>query len=87
MDSSQVIGTMIAACVLFAALTVFSGPLKAAARIFANACVGVLGIAAANFILASQNFAIGINFLTAGYIGVFGLPGFISLFIIKMALK
>ncbi|MCI8342568.1 MAG: transcriptional regulator [Firmicutes bacterium] len=87
MGSSSIIGTMIAVCVFFVVLTVFSKPLKFVARVFANACLGVLGMALANFLLASQNFAIGINFLTAGYVGLLGFPGFISLFIIKMALK
>ena len=86
MDSVSVIGTMIAAGTFFVVLVVFAKPIGILLKIFVNACIGVIGLMAANFLLAPLNFSVGINLLTAGFIGALGFPGFISLYIIKIIL-
>lgn len=86
MDSASVIGTMIAACTVFVVLVVMAKPLRFLMGFVVNSCLGVVAIAAANFLLSSFNFSLGINFLTAGFIGILGLPGFVGLLIIQLLL-
>lgn len=86
MDSNQVIGWMIIACLLFIVFVLFSKPLKAIAKICINSVIGVSALFIGNFILAPFGLGVGINVFTALVTGILGIPGFICLYILNIIL-
>lgn len=75
---------LLALVFLFLVVKVFSWPLKMFFKLLANAVLGVILLVVVNFIGASFNFAIGINWITALIAGCFGVPGVIFLVIFKL---
>lgn len=71
MDSTEMITAMILVCLSLIVLMVFSKPIKFLLRIAANTVVGCAIIA----VLHSLGLDIGINLLTAVFVGFLGLPG------------
>lgn len=86
MDSSRLILLMIALCLALILLLFMAKPLKVAARFLLNALLGAVGLTAANFLLQPIGVYVGVNLLTAGFIGILGLPGFASLLFIQAIL-
>ncbi|MCL2618279.1 MAG: pro-sigmaK processing inhibitor BofA family protein [Defluviitaleaceae bacterium] len=81
MGSHNVIMLMIGACLILILFLLFSNPLKALVRVVANGGLGIIGLAAANTLLAPLGVFVGINPVTAAIIGFLGLPGFVALYV------
>lgn len=86
-NSSQIIGWMIIACLLFAVFLIFAKPIKTLAKICINSVIGVSALFITNFLLAPIGLGVGINAVTALITGILGIPGFISLYLINYILK
>lgn len=86
MESSQIIGWMIIACLLFIVFLIFAKPLKIFAKLCINSIIGVSALFAANFILSPLGLSVGINVFTALFTGILGIPGIICLFIVNYML-
>ncbi|MDR2939171.1 MAG: pro-sigmaK processing inhibitor BofA family protein [Clostridiales bacterium] len=87
MDSSDMIKYMIIFCVAFMLILAMQKPLTYMLKVTINGLFGALGMFIANSLLAGLNLFVGINFLTIFAVGLLGLPGFISLYIINFMLK
>lgn len=55
-------------------------------RVLKNSALGVVGILAANFLLSGAGLAVGVNAVTVLVVGVLGLPGFVSLYAMRLLL-
>ena len=86
MSSLNTIGIMIAILFTFIGFIIFSKPIKSLLKFFLRSGLGLGGIVLVNFILSPLEIFIGLNYLTAFIIGILGLPGFISLYILKILL-
>jgi inhibitor of the pro-sigma K processing machinery len=75
---------LLALIFLFLVVKVFSWPVKMLFKLVANAVLGMILLIVVNFIGASFNFTIGINWITALIAGFFGVPGVIFLVIFKL---
>ena len=67
------------AVALLAALTFFSGPLKAVLRLIWNSAVGFMLLVIFNFFSGVFGLYIGVNAATAVTVGILGLPGFVMI--------
>ena len=83
MDSSLVISWMIIICLVFAGVILFSKRLKDRLRFAIQAVCGVLGSVIFNFLLTPFGLSIGVNYLNAFVVGILGLPGFVSLYLLN----
>ena len=83
MEYSIVIKWMIGICMVFIGLVVFSKPLKYILRFLIQAVCGMLGAVVFNFILSPFGLTIGLNYLNLFIVGLLGVPGFISLYVIS----
>ncbi len=63
---------------------VFIWPLKSIIKLIINSILGGVLIAIINYFGTSFNFHIGLNILTALFVGILGIPGAILLSIIKL---
>ena len=63
------------------AILFFSRQIKAAFTIVRNAILGIVGILAANILLAPVGIAVGVNLMTTFVVGVLGIPGFLLLYL------
>jgi len=86
MIASDIIMLMIAACVVLVIITLFADPLKTLIRVAIGSVVGVVGMVAANTLLAPFGVFVGVNLITALIVGVLGIPGFIMLYITSLML-
>ena len=86
MTPSQMIYIMIAICVVFMAVILFAKPLKMLLKMSAQAAAGMAAAYILNFILSPLSLSIGINSLNALVVGILGLPGLLSLYIIQAML-
>ena len=86
MDSGNIIIWMIAICLVAVAVMMFSKPIKTIARIFIQAIIGSALMYITNFALSPFSIFVGVNALTAFIVGVLGLPGLFSLYILQMFL-
>lgn len=75
---------LLAIIFLFLVVKIFSWPIKMLFKLLANAVLGVILLVIVNYIGASFDFAIGINWITALIAGFFGVPGVIFLVIFKL---
>lgn len=80
MDSNTVITAMIVVCITIVALMVMAKPLAFAVRFIINAAVGCVVITFINAIFGSV--IVGVNPLTAAFIGILGAPGLGAILII-----
>jgi len=83
MGYSLVIKWMIAICAIFMGLIIFSKPLKYILRFLIQAFCGTLMAIVFNFFLSPFGMAIGINYLNFFIMGLLGIPGFVSLYVIS----
>lgn len=84
MQSEQIIGWMIAGCVLFVVFMIFSKPLKILANLCLNGILGISALFIGNFILAPTGFVVGINLFTAIFTAILGIPGVLCLYFLKL---
>lgn len=81
-DGTGIITAMILTCLALIALMVLAKPLKFLLRIGVNAIVGS-GIIA---LLSTLGLPIGVNALTAAFVGLLGLPGLAGLVVLQFIL-
>lgn len=62
-------------------------PIKKILKLIANSILGGILITIINWIGTAFNFHIGLNIFTAIYVGILGIPGAISLIILKMIIN
>ena len=74
---------MIGICVLFALFIFFSEKLRFIGKFIFNGVVGSVGIYIINYIFSSFGVFVGINPITFAFVGLLGVPGIISLYIIN----
>ncbi|HCT64314.1 MAG TPA: hypothetical protein DIC60_03435 [Lachnospiraceae bacterium] len=86
MNSVSVIVTMIVVCLAFIALLFMAKPIKLILKIILNSAFGLVALMVSNYVLAPMGVAVGINFLTLGFIGLLGLPGFCALILMQAIL-
>ncbi len=73
------------ACIIFIVLCiVFAKPLKGFFKIVISSFLGCVAIMLFNFVGGIFGLFLGMNAFTAVTVGILGLPGFISLFILKL---
>ena len=80
MDSEKIIMFLIIFCLVFIALCLLANPIKAVLKFLVRGALGILAIA----LLKGFGLGLGLNPLCAGIIGMLGIPGFFSLFIISL---
>ena len=86
MDSGNIIIWMIVICVAAVAVMMFTKPIKTIARIFIQAILGSALMYITNFALAPFAIFVGVNILTVFIVGVLGLPGLFTLYILQVFL-
>lgn len=78
----------IIACIVFIVLCiVLAKPLKSLFKVIVNSALGCVAIIVFNFVGGIFGAYIGVNAFTALMVGLFGLPGFLSLLILQFLLK
>jgi inhibitor of the pro-sigma K processing machinery len=83
LDFSPALILMIAAGAVFVFYLIRTRQFKWLFRVIKNAAMGVVGILAGNFVMASLGLAVGINVLTVLVVGLLGLPGLLLLYVVK----
>lgn len=73
-------------CFLFLVGKIFILPIKSILKLVLNSCIGALLIYLINLIGMTFNFHIGLNYITAIFTGILGVPGVILLVILKVIL-
>lgn len=86
MEPTQIIIWLIICCLCLIVFMMFSKPIKIALKVLMNSAIGCFVLFLTNFLLTPLSIQIGINIYTALIIGILGLPGFISLYIIQAIL-
>lgn len=81
-NGTAVITAMIFTCLALIALMVLAKPLKFLLRVLANAIFGS-GIIA---LLSTIGVPVGVNALTAAFVGLLGLPGLVGLVVLQYLL-
>lgn len=84
MDNNVVITYLACILFLFVLGRVFIVPLKMIVKLIFNSILGALLLYVINFIGATFGFHIGLNVLTAIFVGVLGVPGAVLLMILKL---
>ena len=75
------------ACIVFILVCIIlAKPLKKFFRIVVNSFFGLLCLTAFNFVGGLFGLYIGVNAFTAVAVGMLGVPGFLSLFVLKFLL-
>ena len=78
----------IIACIVFIVLCiVLAKPLKLLFKVIVNSALGCAAIVMFNFVGGLFGAYIGVNAFTALTVGLFGIPGFLSLLILQFLLK
>ena len=75
--------TISALIVLFLGL-VFFKPLKGVLKMVLESVIGGVALYGCNILLAPLSLSIGVNIVTAGVCGLFGLPGLLFLILLKI---
>lgn len=73
-------------CFLFLIGKIFILPIKSILKLVINSCIGGLLIYLINLIGGLFGFHIGLNYITAIFTGILGVPGVILLVILKVIL-
>jgi inhibitor of the pro-sigma K processing machinery len=84
LDTNTIIVFIACICFLFLFGRIFIVPVKCILKLVLNSCFGALMIYLINFIGAFWNFHIGLNYVTAIFTGILGVPGVILLLILKL---
>ena len=78
------IGAAVAAVVLIILIIkIFKTPIKLLFKLCINTVIGFLALMAFNYLGAYINISIGISWINALIVGIFGVPGFALLLILK----
>jgi len=86
MNTGNIIIWMIAICLVAVVIMLLSKPIKTLARVFVQAILGSALMYVANFALAPFAIFVGVNALTAFIVGVLGLPGLFTMYILQVFL-
>lgn len=78
------IGYFLGLLIILITAVICRSPLKILLKILFNSAVGCIFIFLINHIFSFCNFYIGINPVTALYLGILGVPGAITLLILKI---
>lgn len=73
-------------CFLFLLGKIFILPIKSILKLVINSCIGGLLIYLINLVGGLFSFHIGLNYITAIFTGILGVPGVILLVILKVIL-
>lgn len=73
-------------CFLFLLGKIFILPIKSILKLVINSCIGGLLIYLINLVGGIFSFHIGLNYITAIFTGILGVPGVILLVILKIIL-
>lgn len=73
-------------CFLFLLGKIFILPIKSILKLVINSCIGGLLIYLINLVGGLFDFHIGLNYITAIFTGILGVPGVILLVILKIIL-
>lgn len=86
MDTNTIITYLACIAFLFIFGKVFAVPLTKIIKLIANSIFGAILIWLINLVGANFQFHIGINMITAIFVGILGLPGAILLIVLKLLL-
>lgn len=86
MDTNTIIIYIACICFLFLFGRIFILPIKSILKLVLNSCIGALMIYLINLVGGIFNFHIGLNYITAIFTGILGVPGVILLVILKLVL-
>ena len=75
-----------AICFLFLIGKIFILPIKSVLKLVINSCIGGLLIYLINLVGGLFSFHIGLNYITAIFTGILGVPGVVLLVILKVIL-
>ena len=84
LDTNTIIAYLAGIIFIFLIGKIFAVPLKKILKLIFNSVLGGLAIYLINIIGASFNFHIGLNIITAIFVGILGIPGAILLVILKL---
>lgn len=84
MDTNSIIIYLACLTMIFIIGKIFFLPLKSIAKLLGNSILGGIIIYIVNAVGASFNFHIGLNFGTAIFAGILGVPGVVFLIILKL---
>ncbi len=73
-------------CFLFLFGRIFILPIKSILKLVLNSCIGAIMIYIINLIGVLFQFHIGLNYITAIFTGILGVPGVILLVILKLVI-
>ena len=86
LDTNTIIIYIACICFLFLFGKIFILPLKSVLRLVLNSILGGILIYIINLIGSLFGFHIGLNYITAIFAGILGIPGTILLVILKLIL-
>lgn len=86
MDNNSIIIYIACICFLFLFGRIFILPLKSVLKLVLNSILGAIIIYIINLIGGLFAFHIGLNYVTAIFIGILGIPGAMLLIILKIFL-
>lgn len=86
MDTNTIIIYIACICFLFIFGRIFIIPIKNILKLILNSILGGVIIYLINLVGMMFNFHIGLNYITAIFIGILGVPGAILLVILKLLL-
>lgn len=86
MDTNTIIIYIACICFLFLFGRIFILPIKSILKLVLNSCIGALMIYLVNVVGMLFDFHIGLNYITAIFTGILGVPGVILLVILKLVL-
>ncbi len=86
MDTNTIIIYIACICFLFLFGRIFILPIKSILKLVLNSCMGALMIYLINLVGTVFHFHIGLNYITAIFTGILGVPGVILLVILKVVL-
>lgn len=84
MDTNTMIIYIACICFLFIFGRIFILPIKSILKLVFNSILGAILIYIINVIGTLFNFHIGLNYITAIFVGILGVPGAILLVILKL---
>ena len=83
MSFGEIAAYVIAALLALLLCRIFYKPLKGVFIMALESVLGGVGLYLCNFLLAPVGLSVGINIVSAGVCGLFGLPGLLLLILVK----
>lgn len=84
LDSSSIIILLIVLCIIFLFFSITLKPLTLFIKFIKQCSIGILLITLLNYALSFLGIFIGLNYITAITVGILGIPGLVSLYIIQL---